>query len=133
MLTFEAPLVRIRMGQRVGFTTQQPPEAISQPSPSARTLALAHRIVQAVEHGEVRDFSEAARRLDVSQARVSMLATLTFLAPQISSAVMLGTGRRISHKRLLKLARMERWEDQLSSLEASRARPRSSGKKTSKS
>ena len=130
MLTFEAPLVRIRMGKRVGFTNQQPPQAIHEPSPSARTLALAHRIVRAVEQGEVRDFSEAARRLGVSQARVSMVVTLTFLAPEVQAAVLLGNGRRISHKRLLTLARMESWEEQIAALEPLGTRQKVSGRKS---
>lgn len=72
--------------------------------------------MRAVEDGEVRDFSAAARRLGVSQARVSMLVTLTFLAPDIQAAVLLGTGPRLSFKRLLRLARMARWEAQHAAL-----------------
>lgn len=128
MLTFEVPLVRIRMGKREGFTNQLPPQAIPQPSPSARILALAHRIVRAVEQGEVRDFSEVARRLGVSQARVSMVVTLTFLAPEVQAAVMLANGRRISQKRLLKLARMESWEEQITALEEAKTRQRIPGR-----
>jgi len=71
-----------------------------------------------MEAGEVRDFSEAARRMGVSQARVSMVVGLTFLAPEIQARVLLGIGQRISHKRLLRLARLEVWEDQLKVLEA---------------
>lgn len=127
MLTFEAPLVRVRLGKTVGFAEQAPPPRVQPPSPSARLLALAHRIAWAVEVGEVRDFSEAAARMGVSQARVSMVVGLTFLAPEIQAGVLLGTGRRISHKRLLRLARLEAWEDQLEALETAE---RLSGKKS---
>lgn len=127
MLTFEAPLVRIRLGKSVGFAEQALPPRIQPPSPSARLLALAHRIVHAVEAGEVRDFSEAAKGMGVSQARVSMVVGLVFLAPEIQARVLLGTGQRISHKRLLRLARLEAWEDQLKALETTE---RVSGRKS---
>jgi hypothetical protein len=83
--------------------------------------------VRAVEVGEVRDFSEAARRMGVSQARVSMVVSLTFLAPELQARVLLEMGRRISHKRLLRLARLEVWEDQRKALDATE---RVSGRKS---
>lgn len=132
MLTFEVPLVRIRNGMRVAFTDQAPPPRVRSISPSAKTLALAYRIVKAVEHGEVRDFSAAALRMGVSQARVSMVVSLIFLAPEIQADVLLGVGRRIGHKRLLQLARMESWEAQLAAVDAANTRQRISGRKSPK-
>jgi len=116
MLIFEAPLVRVRMGKAVGFVSQAPPPPPVRVIPSAKTLALAYRIIQAVERGEVRDFSDAAIRMGVSQARVSMVVTLTFLAPEIQAKVLLGAGPRITYKRLLFLARVEGWTAQVQTL-----------------
>jgi hypothetical protein len=130
MLTFEAPLVRVRLGGKVGFADRLPPPSPSRIHPLARTLALGHRLVRAVEAGEVRDFSDAARRMGVSQARVSMLVVLTFLAPQIQAGLLLGTGPRVSHKKLLRIARIDDWEAQLEAMEATRSRQRVSGRKS---
>jgi ABC-type spermidine/putrescine transport system permease subunit II len=77
-------------------------------SPVAKDLAMGHWILRAVERGEVRDLSEAARRLGVSQARVSMLVSLTFLAPNLQEGILSGCswslGLNIHH--LLPVARL---------------------------
>ena len=112
MLTFEVPLIRVRMGKQVGFADHPPIPFQGKVPGMARTLALAHRIVQAVEAGDLRDFSEAARRMGVSQARVSMLVALTFLSPRIQEAILGGTDGGKCFHTLLKLARLDAWKDQ---------------------
>lgn len=111
MLTFEVPMVRVRMGGRVRFSDfhQEPPP--KRASPMARCLALGHRIVQAVEHGEVRGYGEVAQRMGVSQPRVSMLVALTFLAPKIQEAILAGE-EDMGFRTLLKLARIDGWREQ---------------------
>ncbi len=116
MLTIEVPLVRVRRGKCVGFAEYTPefqprPEKVSA---AARALALGHRIVKAVETGEVRDFSDAARRMGISQPRVSMLVGLTFLAPDIQERVLCPSGivGRFSFHHLLFPARQLDWCDQ---------------------
>lgn len=117
MLTFEVPLVRVRLGKCVGFSEKEkepPPPRPARVNSAAKDLAMGHRIVRAVESGEMRDYSEAARRLGVSQARVSMLVAITFLAPDIQEAILLTDlklrGFNIHH--LLIPARFPRWEEQ---------------------
>jgi hypothetical protein len=116
MLTFEVPIVRLRMGKSVGFAEKLPEALPAKPSPAARTLAMAHRIARAVESGELRDFSDAARRIGVSQARISMVVSLTLLAPKLQKAILF-EGKRIGFKLMLKLARMQDWETQLAVME----------------
>jgi hypothetical protein len=77
----------------------------------ARCLALGHRIVTAVENGEVRGYSEVAERMGVSQPRVSMLVALTFLSPRIQEAILVGEGD-LGFRTLLKLARIDGWKEQ---------------------
>lgn len=111
MLTFEVPLVRVRLGGRIGFSESRQLPLPQKASPMARCLALGHRIVQAVENGEVQGYGEVAERMGVSQPRVSMLVALTFLSPRIQESILAGeedTGFRT----LLKLARIDGWREQ---------------------
>jgi predicted XRE-type DNA-binding protein len=117
MLTFEVPLVRVRMGGRVGFSESRQQPLPKRASPMARSLALGHRIVAAVENGEVRGYSEVAQRMGVSQPRVSMLVAMTFLSPRIQIAILFGEGD-IGFRTLLKLARMDGWKEQEAMVEA---------------
>lgn len=111
MLTFEVPLVRVRMGGRVGFSESRQQPLPKRASSMARSLALGHRIVAAVENGEVRGYSEVAQRLGVSQPRVSMLVAMTFLSPRIQEMILAGEDG-IGFRTLLKLARMDDWKEQ---------------------
>ncbi|WP_243295916.1 hypothetical protein [Geothrix mesophila] len=124
MLTIEVPLVRVRKGRCVEFTEHKPESKPKEgrASAAARALALGHRIVRAVETGEVRDFTDAARVMGVSQPRVSMLVGLTFLAPDIQEEVLLdGTRRNApSTHQLLHRSRLNQWEEQRRFLRCSR-------------
>lgn len=111
MLTFEVPLVRVRMGKQVGFSESRQSSLSQKASPMARCLALGHRIVMAVESGEVRGYGEVAQRMGVSQPRVSMLVALTFLSPRIQGAILAGD-EGMEFRTLLKLARMDSWRGQ---------------------
>lgn len=116
MLSVEVPLFRVRKGLRVVFQDQvvEAPKPLPKPNPGALSLALGHRLVQAVEAREAADFSELARRLNVSQARVSMLVALTFLAPDIQEELLRG-GPEVAHlhiHHLLLVARISNWAEQ---------------------
>lgn len=78
------------MGKQVGFAEFHRPVLPKRASPMARCLALGHRIVQAVENGEVRGYSEVAECMGVSQPRVSMLVAMAFLSPRIQEAILAG-------------------------------------------
>lgn len=111
MLTFEVPLVRVRMGGRVGFSESRQQPLPKRASPMARCLALGHRIVKAVECGEMRGYGEIAERMGVSQPRVSMLVALTFLSPRIQETILAGEDE-MGFRTLLKLARFDVWNEQ---------------------
>lgn len=113
MLIVEVPLYRLKQrNHRVVFAESKPAPEKRKPQPAARALALGYRILQAIESEEVRDSTEAARRMGVAQERVSVLMGLTFLAPDIQEGILT---ERIAVKgdtvrRLIQVAREPRWE-----------------------
>jgi muramoyltetrapeptide carboxypeptidase LdcA involved in peptidoglycan recycling len=54
----------------------------------AVTLALAHTIQRAIDRGEIRDQSAAARRLGVTRARMTQILDLTYLAPTLQEEIL---------------------------------------------
>ena len=66
------------------------PASATGPTAVARRVALAHHIESMIERGELRDLSHAAERLGITNARMTQLADLTLLAPDIQTAVLLG-------------------------------------------
>ena len=64
------------------------------PSPLARRLALAHRIERLVEEGVFRDYSDAARQLDITPARMTQVMNLLALSPKIQEAILMGVETR---------------------------------------
>ncbi len=54
----------------------------------ARLLALAHRIDSMVRDDEITDYADAARRLNLTRARVTQITNLLLLAPRIQEAVL---------------------------------------------
>lgn len=120
MLNVEVPLFRVRNGLRVVFKEKPAPKAPPAQQknhglcPGAHSLALGHRLVRAVEQGEARDFTDLARGMKVTQARISVLVALTFLAPDIQEELLQG-GSEVAHltsHHLLLVARMRTWVDQ---------------------
>lgn len=79
---------------------------------AARNLALAHYIERLIDQRVLRDYSDAARALGVSQVRVSHLASLTLLAPAIQQAILLD-GIEPTDKTLRAVARTSDWTEQL--------------------
>ena len=124
MLTFEVPLVRIRVTNQVEFTEPKELNRTRRVTPLARSLALGYRIVKAVESGEVEGFREVARRMGVSHTRVSVLVALTNLSPRIQEAVLLGSDDQLGFASLLKIARLEGWKAQEAMAEAEIRRQR---------
>ena len=78
-------------------------------------LALAHRIEQLIELGQLDDYAHAARVLGVSRARLSQLMDLILLAPDIQEAVLTGT-LRTTERKLRLAARNTDWALQRRSL-----------------
>jgi DNA-binding transcriptional ArsR family regulator len=57
------------------------------PAYVARLLALGHQLRGLLDRGEVEGVGELARRLGVSQPRVSQVLALTYLAPRIQAEI----------------------------------------------
>ena len=53
-----------------------------------RLLALAHRIDGMVRDAEIADYAEAARRLNLTRARVTQVMNLLLLAPEIQESIL---------------------------------------------
>ena len=54
----------------------------------ARLLALAHRIDGMIRSGEIRNWAEAARLVGVTRARMTQIANLLLLAPDVQEAIL---------------------------------------------
>lgn len=87
------------------------PEAASGPSPAARNLALAHYIDRLIERGIIADYTQAARMLGVSQARMTHVMGLLLLSPAVQEAILLGV-LVTKDKALRELARVTSWDAQ---------------------
>ncbi len=73
---------RVRRRGRAAFSVTpppRPPEPVKRPSRIAITLALGHKIEQAILEGKQKDRTDAARRLGLSRARVLQICDLTLL------------------------------------------------------
>ena len=80
-------------------------------SPTARYLAMAHRMEALIRDGTLRDYAHAAAWLGVSKSRAITISRLIFLAPDIQEAILLG-GTAASEHRLREVARMASWGEQ---------------------
>ncbi len=60
------------------------------PSRAARMLALAHHIERLIEAGELTGYSEAARSLGLTRARLTQVMSLLLLAPNTQERLLLG-------------------------------------------
>ncbi len=84
----------------------------------ARVLALAHRIEGLIRRGELRDLADAARALGLTRARVTQVASLLLLAPEIQEAILdlplVANGRDpVSERQLRQIAAEPDWNKQL--------------------
>jgi hypothetical protein len=91
------PVLRARFrrvrGRGVELRRGPPPSLVPRkstrrPAYVARLLALAHQLRRLLERGEVSSIGEFARRLEVSQPRVTQILNLTYLAPSIQAEVL---------------------------------------------
>lgn len=83
-------LHRTQRGHGKAFVAQPPPAIapVHRPARVALMLALAHKIAAAIATGQLRDQAEAARRLDLTPARVTQLLALLALAPDLQERVL---------------------------------------------
>ena len=83
-------------------------------SSAARNLALAHYIDRLIERGVIADYTQAARMLAVSPARMSHIMGLLLLSPAIQESILSGVTPR-KDKELREMARITEWDVQASS------------------
>ena len=76
-------LAQVR-AQRARRTLGQPSR---RPAYVARLLALGHQLRRLLDEGRVESVGELARRVEVSQPRITQLVNLTYLAPAIQGEV----------------------------------------------
>ena len=91
---------------------REPP---SRPSRSARLVALAHKLEELVQSGEVQSYGELARLGHISPARLSQIMILAQLAPSIQEFVLFLAANHdgtITERELRKIARDPRWDHQ---------------------
>ena len=93
-----------------------PPPEPTVPSVS-RLLALAIRFEEQIRSGAVRDQSALARRLKVTQPRMTQIMNLTLLAPDIQEQVLSlkafkGRRDRVNERKLRRIAGEPCWEKQ---------------------
>ncbi len=84
----------------------------------ARMLALAHKIDGMIRTGEFRDLADAARAMDVTRARMTQIANLLLLAPEIQESILdlpqVTNGRDpVSERSLRKIVVEPNWDRQL--------------------
>ena len=81
-MVFKASFHRKRKGCSVSLLRGPPPKQsapVRRPARVAITLALAHKIEQAIREGKLKDRADAARRLGFTRARITQICNLTLL------------------------------------------------------
>lgn len=83
----------------------------------SRLLALAHRINQMIQSGELRDLADAARAIGVTRARMTQIMNLLLLAPELQEAILhlslVSKGRHpISERALRPIVAEPEWNGQ---------------------
>ncbi len=82
-----------------------------------RILVLAHEIDTKIRAGELRDLADAARATGVTRARMTQIANLLLLAPDIQEAILdlppVTSGRDpVSERQLRQIVAEVEWEEQ---------------------
>ena len=82
-----------------------------------RLLALAHRLDRMIAAGEIRDWADAARLCGLTRARMTQVAALLLLAPEIQEEILTASpvehGRDpISERRLRPIVAEPVWQRQ---------------------
>jgi hypothetical protein len=112
-------IVTGNIARRRQQSRQPAPRPLSAPrrgDRTARMLGLAHRIEQAIEDSSLRDHAHAAQVLGISRARMSQIAALLTLAPDIQARLL--AGDRNIHERAIRAAlRFVDWQQQRAALE----------------
>ena len=76
---FTSTLYRVRQGMGIKLTETPPREPIRYPARIAITLALAHKMQQAIDVGWIEDRAQVARLLGVTRARITQIMDLLLI------------------------------------------------------
>ena len=90
-------------------------EALGRPPRVARLVALAHKLENSLHSGQVKDYSEFARLVQVSPARIAQIVILGQLAPDIQEYVLFLRAEHtglITEQQLRAIAHEPRWDRQ---------------------
>ena len=79
---------------------------------TARLLAVAHAVNAEIEAGRLRELADAAQLAGVTRPRMTQIANLALLAPEIQEAL-LGGALPIGERDLRPVAALPLWADQL--------------------
>ena len=85
-----ATTIKLRVSFRTCRRHEAPAPKPTGPTAISRRLALAHYVDSLIERGELRDLTHAAERLGITNARMTQIADLALLAPDLQTAVLLG-------------------------------------------
>src|SRR5664280_2017417 len=109
-------LHRIRHGRQKRFVAVPSKGPVRCPARVAVTLALAHKVRQAILSGEIQDQADAARKLGLTRARLSQILDLTNLAPDLQEQILFLEaidGREVLTERALRgVIRATAWAEQ---------------------
>ena len=86
-----------------------------------RLMALAIKLQDMVDRGEVRDYADLARLGYVSRARITQIMNLINLAPCIQEALLFPDAspkKPVCERRIRRVARLVLWRDQISAFSA---------------
>lgn len=109
---------RVQRGHSKAFNASAPapPGPVRRPARVAISLALAHKIHQAIDRGHIRGQAEAARRLGLTWARLTQLLNLTLLAPEIQERILFAEAvdgiEPMSERGLRPMTRIASWHAQ---------------------
>jgi hypothetical protein len=74
-------------------------------------LALAHRVEQLVEGGEVESYAVVARAMGITRARMTQVMNMLLLSPALQERVMFGD-KGVAARGLRRAVREAEWETQ---------------------
>lgn len=109
---------RVKLRKKNPTKQSQPPEKPNTRVPRvARLLALAHRIDGMIRSGELKNWAEAARLIGVTRARMTQIANLMLLGPEIQTVILdsssISDDKHPTTERDLRLLHLRiHWKDQ---------------------
>ena len=93
-----------------------------------RLLALAHKIDGMIRTGEIKDWAEAARLVGVTRARMTQIANLFLLAPDVQESVLCSPPdcrrqSQVTERALREIVALVNWSEQRIPCEAAKWSP----------